>query len=96
MSTVSNVSSFRKVTPGVLASQRLAMSNDIPDVGKSQVAIALKRAAQPLGLTATMYQILDILLGLSKPEDWNGAARPVVAISNEKNSPPMSAAASAR
>ncbi|MCX2720941.1 plasmid replication protein RepC [Roseibium salinum] len=84
MSTVSNVSSFRKVTPGVLASQRLAMSNDIPDVGKSQVAIALKRAAQPLGLTATMYQILDILLGLSKPEDWNGAARPVVAISNEK------------
>ncbi len=84
MPTVSNVSSFRKVTPGVLASQRLAMSNDIPDIGKSEVAIALKRAAQPLGLTSTAYHVLDILLGLSKSEDWKGAARPIVAISNEK------------
>lgn len=84
MPTVSNVSSFRKVTPGMLASQRLAMSNDIPDHGKSEVAIALKRAAQPLGLSSTAYHVLDILLGLSKPEDWSGANRPVVAISNEK------------
>ncbi|MBD8892640.1 plasmid replication protein RepC [Roseibium litorale] len=84
MPTVSNVSSFRKMTPGILASQRLAMSNDIPDIGKPEVAIALKRAAQPLGLTSTAYHVLDILLGLSKPEDWKGAARPVVAISNEK------------
>ncbi len=84
MPTVSNVSSFRKVTPGILASQRLAMSNDIPDIGKSEVAIALKRAAQPLGLTTTAYHVLDILLGLSKSEDWKGSARPIVAISNEK------------
>jgi replication initiation protein RepC len=28
--------------------------------------------------------VLDILLGLSKSEDWKGAARPIVAISNEK------------
>ncbi|MFB9171594.1 plasmid replication protein RepC [Roseibium salinum] len=84
MPTVSNVSSFRKVTPGMLASQRLAMSNDIPDHGKSEVAIALKRAAQPMGLTSTAYHVLDILLGLSKPEDWKGTNRPVVAISNEK------------
>ncbi|WP_428688580.1 plasmid replication protein RepC [Roseibium sp.] len=84
MPTVSNVSSFRKMTPGILASQRLAMSNDIPDIGKSEVAIALKRAAQPLGLTSTAYHVLDILLGLSKPDDWKGAGRPIVAISNEK------------
>ncbi|TYC61881.1 replication protein C [Rhodobacterales bacterium] len=84
MPAVSNVSSFRKVTPGILASQRLAMSNDIPDVGKSEVAITLKRASQPLGLTSTAYHVLDILLGLSKAEDWQGDARPVVAISNEK------------
>ncbi|MET1416812.1 plasmid replication protein RepC [Roseibium sp. HPY-6] len=84
MPTVSNVSSFRKITPGILASQRLAMSNDIPDVGKSEVAIALKRAAQPLALSSTAYHVLDILLGLSKSEDWKGAARPIVAISNEK------------
>ncbi|WP_306150512.1 MULTISPECIES: plasmid replication protein RepC [unclassified Roseibium] len=84
MPTVSNVSSFRKVTPGILASQRLAMSNDIPDIGKSEVAIALKRAAQPLGLSSTAYHVLDILLGLSKSEDWKGSARPIVAISNEK------------
>ena len=84
MPTVSNVSSFRKVTPGMLASQRLAMSNDIPDIGKSEVAIALKRAAQPIGLTSTAYHVLDILLGLSKPDDWKGDNRPVVAISNEK------------
>jgi len=84
MPTVSNVSSFRKMTPGILASQRLAMSNDIPDIGKSEVAIALKRAAQPLGLTSTAYHVLDILLGLSKSDDWKGSARPIVAISNEK------------
>ncbi|MHA7777917.1 plasmid replication protein RepC [Roseibium sp. M-1] len=84
MPTVSNVSSFRKVTPGILASQRLAMSNDIPDIGKSEVAIALKRAAQPLGLSSTAYHVLDILLGLSKSEDWKRSARPIVAISNEK------------
>ncbi|WP_040440961.1 plasmid replication protein RepC [Roseibium aggregatum] len=84
MPAVSNVSSFRKVTPGMLASQRLAMSNDIPDIGKSEVAIALKRAAQPIGLTSTAYHVLDILLGLSKPDDWKGDNRPVVAISNEK------------
>ncbi len=68
----------------MLASQRLAMSNDIPDFGKSEVAIALKRAAQPLGLTSTAYHVLDILLGLSRPDDWKGDNRPVVAISNEK------------
>lgn len=84
MPAVSNVSSFRKVTLGILASQRLAMSNDIPDIGKSEVAIALKRAAQPIGLTSTAYHVLDILLGLSKPDDWKGDNRPVVAISNEK------------
>ncbi|MEM9631093.1 MAG: plasmid replication protein RepC [Pseudomonadota bacterium] len=84
MPTVSNVSSFRKITPGMLASQRLAMSNDIPEIGKSEVAIALKRAAQPLGLASTAYHVLDILLGLSKSDDWKGGNRPVVAISNEK------------
>jgi len=84
MPTVSNVSSFRKMTPGILASQRLAMSNDIPDIAKSDVAIALKRAAQPLGLTSTAYHVLDILLGLSRAEDWKGGNRPIVAISNEK------------
>lgn len=84
MSTVSNVSSFRKITPGILASQRLAMSNDIPEIGKGEVAITLKRAAQPLGLSSTAYHILDILLGLSKSEDWKGDGRPIVAISNDK------------
>ena len=84
MPAVSNVSSFRKMTPGILASQRLAMSNDIPDIAKSDVAIALKRAAQPLGLTSTAYHVLDILLGLSKADDWKGGNRPIVAISNEK------------
>jgi len=84
MPTVSNVSSFRKMTPGILASQRLAMSNDVPDIAKSDVAIALKRAAQPLGLTSTAYHVLDILLGLSRAEDWKGGNRPIVAISNEK------------
>lgn len=84
MPTVSNVSSFRKVTPGILASQRLGAANDIPDIGKAEVAIALKKASQALGLSATAYHILDILLGLSKSDDWKGDARPVVAISNER------------
>ncbi len=72
------------MTPGMLMSQRLAMSNDVPAFEKSEVAIALKRAAAPLGLSPTAYHVLDILLGLSKPEDWKDGNRPVVAISNEK------------
>ena len=78
------IASFRKVTPGVIASARLAMANDVPRVTKGEVAIALKRAARPLGIDGTAYHVLDILLGLSKARDWEAGNRPVVAISNRK------------
>lgn len=84
MTEVSSVASFRRVTPGIAASARLAMANDVPDTTKSEMALLLKKAAPVLGIDGTTYHVMDILLGLSRADDWKGAGRPVVAISNAK------------
>ncbi|MBU1315978.1 MAG: plasmid replication protein RepCa2 [Alphaproteobacteria bacterium] len=84
MTEVSSVASFRRVTPAIAASARLAMANDVPDTTKSEMALLLKKAAPVLGIDGTTYHVMDILLGLSRAEDWKGAGRPVVAISNAK------------
>lgn len=78
------IASFRRVTPGILASARLAMANDVPDTSKAEVAVILKKAAPVLGIDGCTYHIMDILLGLSRASDWQGANRPIVAISNAK------------
>lgn len=80
----SNVASFRKMTPAMLASQQLAMANDIVKTTKAEVAITLKKAAPALGIDGTAYHILDILIGLTRADDWKQDRRPLVAISNEK------------
>lgn len=79
-----SVASFRKLTPAMVASQRLAMANDIAKTTKSEVAMALKKAAPALGIDGTTYHILDILIGLTLADDWKQSRRPLVAISNEK------------
>ncbi|WP_438754008.1 plasmid replication protein RepC [Pararhizobium sp. O133] len=84
MTQEASVASFRRVTPGIVASARLAMANDVPDTTKSEIALLLKKAAPVLGIDGTTYHVMDILLGLSRADDWKGAARPVVAISNAK------------
>lgn len=84
MTELSSVASFRRVTPAIAASARLAMANDVPDTTKSEMALLLKKAAPVLGIDGTTYHVMDILLGLSRAEDWKGAGRPVVAISNAK------------
>ncbi len=84
MTEASAVASFRRVTPGIVASARLAMANDVPDTSKSEIALLLKKAAPVLGIDGTTYHVMDILLGLSRADDWKGAGRPVVAISNAK------------
>ncbi|WP_099868027.1 plasmid replication protein RepC [Pararhizobium haloflavum] len=84
MQSTPSVANFRAVTPAILASAKLAQSEAAPDVSKAEVAITLKKAAPVLGIDGTAYQILDILLGLSRSSDWIGEARPVVAISNQK------------
>lgn len=78
------VASFRKLTPGMLEAQRLAMANDIVETTKAEVALALKKSAPALGIDGTTYHILDILIGLTKADDWKPNRRPLVAISNEK------------
>ncbi|ACS60295.1 replication protein C (plasmid) [Rhizobium leguminosarum bv. trifolii WSM1325] len=60
------------------------MANDIPDTSKSEISLLLKKAAPILGIDGTTYHVLDILLGLSRADDWKGAGRPIVAISNAK------------
>jgi replication initiation protein RepC len=78
------VASFRRVSPGIVASARLAMANDVPDITKSEIALLLKRAAPIFGIDGTTYHVMDILLGLSRADDWKGGRRPIVAISNAK------------
>ncbi len=68
----------------MMVSQRLAMANDIVETTKSEVAMALKKAAPALGIDGTCYHILDILIGLTAADDWQVDKRPLVAISNEK------------
>lgn len=84
MVQATEIASFRRVTPGILASARLAMANDVPEVSKAEVAIVLKKAAPVLGIDGSTYHIMDILIGLSRADDWKGANRPIVAISNAK------------
>jgi replication initiation protein RepC len=60
------------------------MANDVPEVSKAEVAIVLKKAAPVLGIDGATYHIMDILIGLSRADDWKGANRPIVAISNAK------------
>lgn len=84
MTEITSVASFRRVTPGIVASARLAMANDVPDTTKGEIALLLKRAAPVLGIDGTTYHVMDILLGLSRADDWKGAGRPIVAISNAK------------
>ncbi|MDI6029210.1 plasmid replication protein RepC [Corticibacterium sp. UT-5YL-CI-8] len=78
------IASFRRVTPGILASARLAMARNLPDTSKAEVAVLLKKAAPVLGIDGTTYHVMDILLGLSQADDWKGTRRPIVAISNAK------------
>lgn len=79
-----SVATFRRLTPAMVESQRLAMANDIVATTKAEVAITLKKAAPALGIEGTTYHILDILIGLTKADDWKQDRRPLVAISNEK------------
>jgi replication initiation protein RepC len=79
-----SVAPFRRVTPGIVASAKLAMASDVPDTSKGEIALLLKRAAPMLGIDGTTYQVMDILLGMSRADDWKGRGRPIVAISNAK------------
>ncbi|WP_298987373.1 plasmid replication protein RepC [uncultured Roseibium sp.] len=79
-----HIASFRKLSDGILASAALAAHDDRPEIAKAELARTLKRAAPALGIRRTAYQILDILLGLVRPEDFAPGKRPVVAISNER------------
>ncbi len=78
------IASFRRVTPGILASAALAMREDNRPATKAQVASALKKCAGRLGIKGYPYQILDTLLAISPAEDWTEGKRPVVAISNAR------------
>ncbi|MBY5717095.1 plasmid replication protein RepCa2 [Rhizobium leguminosarum] len=84
MTEATAIAPFRRVTPAILRSARLAMANDIPDTSKSEISLLLKKAAPILGIDGTTYHVMDILLGLSRADDWKGAGRPIVAISNAK------------
>ena len=79
-----HIASFRKLSDGILASAALAAQDNRPAVAKAELARTLKRAAPGLGIRRSAYQILDILLGLARPEDFSTGKRPVVAISNDR------------
>lgn len=83
MSTTS-IATFRKVTPGILASAVLSQQEERPLVTKQDLSLVLKRVAPALGIDGTSYHVLDILLGLVQAEDFKAGRRPVVAISNQR------------
>ncbi|MFN4167287.1 MAG: plasmid replication protein RepC [Pannonibacter phragmitetus] len=83
MSTTS-IATFRKVTPGILASAVLSQQEERPVVTKQDLSLVLKRVAPALGIDGTSYHVLDILLGLVQAEDFKAGRRPVVAISNQR------------
>ncbi|MGA1834227.1 plasmid replication protein RepC [Rhizobium wenxiniae] len=76
------VATFRKVTPGVMASAALAVREHAPHVDKTDVARVLKRVRSQLGIRGVAFEVLDMLLAISKPEDWQPGRRPVVSVSN--------------
>ncbi|EFO28676.1 replication protein C [Roseibium sp. TrichSKD4] len=82
MSSSQQIASFRKVSAGILASAHLASQEDRPTVTKKEISLVLKRVAPALGIDGTAYHVLDILLGLVQPDDFQTGKRPVVAISN--------------
>lgn len=84
MSVSPSIATFRKVSPGILHSARLAQQQELPDVNKSDIAITLKKVAPVLGIDGTTYHVMDILLGLTKAGDWCDDNRPIVAISNAR------------
>tara|TARA_B100000378_G_scaffold213790_1_gene176840 strand:+ start:1382 stop:2593 length:1212 start_codon:yes stop_codon:yes gene_type:complete len=75
---------FRRITPAIAKSIRLANAEKFPDVDKAQACLTLKKVAPVLGISGTAYHVLDILLNLTRQSDWIGNARPIVAISNRK------------
>ncbi|MBO9463280.1 replication protein C (plasmid) [Labrenzia sp. 5N] len=84
MSSTQQIASFRKVSAGILASAHLASQEDRPKVTKKEISLVLKRVAPALGIDGTAYHVLDILLGLVQPDDFQAGKRPVVAISNQR------------
>eukprot|EP00903_Cladosiphon_okamuranus_P021559 g19821.t1 len=84
MSSSQQIASFRKVSAGILASAHLASQEDRPKVTKKEISLVLKRVAPALGIDGTAYHVLDILLGLVQPDDFQAGRRPVVAISNQR------------
>ncbi len=55
MTTSCNVASFRKLTPQMIASQNLAMANDIVQTTKTEASGAIKRAAVPSNLSKSVH-----------------------------------------
>ena len=58
MTEATAIASFRRVSPAILASARMAMANDIPDTSKSEISLLLKKAAPILGIDGTTYHAL--------------------------------------
>lgn len=49
-----------------------------PETSRWRVAIALRNAAQPLGLTATMLRLLEHYIDLTHDVDWTAESEPIV------------------
>lgn len=75
----------RRLTPALDHARALAeQAPDTTPVPKSEAAVAVIRVAAALGLGDKARTLLNILLGLSAPQDWTDrAARPIVWPSNE-------------
>src|SRR5665213_105411 len=74
-------SGFRRLTPGLLKTDRSAECfNGLPDGVKThgQLLAAFKAAAPHLGLSARLVHAVDWLFRFTQPQDWDDGSRPIV------------------
>ncbi|WP_280952908.1 plasmid replication protein RepC, partial [Cohaesibacter celericrescens] len=83
-STHKTIARFRRLSDGIIASAVLAQQDNRPVIEKHELSLTLKRVAPCLGIKATAYHVLDILLGLVQADDFQEGRRPIVAISNQR------------
>src|ERR1700761_4486288 len=74
-------SGFRRLTPGLLKTDRTAERfAGLPDGVKTpgQLLVALKAAASRLGIAPRLVHAVDWLFRFTQPQDWERGSRPIV------------------
>ena len=81
--TTMTQSGWRRPTPGLCKSNRLAEDGEQLAVPKNQAMLAIRRVVHVIGLKPGDLMLLETLAAFTKPCDWEKGARPIVWPSND-------------